>query len=88
MLAQSNDQPFGMPFSLLQYRLSIRHPGTAKLQYDTRDTPPTCMRPRALCSFGAAGNEQATLFHNDPAILLTLALADNVLVGIMSVEDL
>ena len=88
MLSQLNDQPFGMPLSLLQYWLSIHHPGTAKLQYDTRNTPPICVRLCALCSFGAAGKEHVKLFYNDAAILLTPALADNVLVGIKSVEDL
>jgi hypothetical protein len=41
-----------------------------------------------LCSFGAAGKDHAKLVYNDAAILLAMAIADNVLVGVKSVEDL
>ena len=41
-----------------------------------------------LCSFGAAGLEHAKLVYDDAAILLAMAIADNVLVGIKSETDL
>jgi hypothetical protein len=41
-----------------------------------------------LCSFGAAGSEHAKLVYDDAAILLAMAIADNVLVGIKSEADL
>ena len=41
-----------------------------------------------LCSFDAAGKGHAKLVYNDAAILLALAIADNVLVGIKSVAEL
>jgi hypothetical protein len=43
---------------------------------------------RSLCSFGAAGSEHAKLVYDDAKILLAMAIADDVLVGIRSVEDL
>jgi hypothetical protein len=39
---------------------------------------------RVLCSFGAAGKEHAKFVYNDAAILLAVAIADKVLVGIRS----
>ena len=42
----------------------------------------------ALCSFGAAGGEHTKFLYNDAGILLTLALANNTLVGIKPMEHL
>ena len=41
-----------------------------------------------MCSFGAAGKDHAKLVYDDATILLTMAIADDVLVGIQSVKDL
>jgi hypothetical protein len=41
-----------------------------------------------LCSLGVTGKDHAKLVYNDTAILPTMAIADDVLVGIKSVEDL
>lgn len=38
-------------------------------------------------SFGAAGKEHEKFIYNDAAFLLTLAIADNALFGIKSLDD-
>jgi hypothetical protein len=43
---------------------------------------------RVLCSFGASGSEHAKLVYDDATILLAMAIADNVLVGIRPETDL
>lgn len=42
---------------------------------------------RALCSFGAAGKGNTKLVYNDATILLTMAIADNVLVAVKAVKE-
>jgi hypothetical protein len=41
----------------------------------------------ALCGFGAARKGHTKLVYNDAAILLTMAIADNVLVAVKSVKE-